>query len=295
MVVLFPNIAPRNDEVLFVIGNGFDLSHGIKSGYWDFEQWVKAQGHNQLIGLMDTFFSNKRSLWSDVETALGEYDEGDILDYCSPEEGIDYDHMLRSVIAIEDAPDSFFKPTLEEFLSIYRDWVDSIDILQAKANQKLLSDYKYLTFNYTETLEQVYCIPSSQVLHIHGSRLQKDDYIIGHNCLKDPNLYDTLNGEFYFEQDAKNKIICWMNGLYKDTQSIIHRNQQFFASLGNIKLIVVKGHSLYYVDWPYFDEIFKYADKTAEWLFFYYSENDLRRVEKYIKHIGITNYRLEQS
>lgn len=71
MNTLIPNIPPHNDEVLYVIGNGFDLSHGIESSYRHFAQWVKAQGNNQLIGLMDTFFSNKRSLWSDVETALG--------------------------------------------------------------------------------------------------------------------------------------------------------------------------------------------------------------------------------
>lgn len=128
MNALFNNITPRNDELLFVIGNGFDLAHGIESSYWDFAQWVKAQGNNQLIELMDIFFSNKCSLWSDVETALGKYDEEGIFDYCRPEEDIDYDHMLRSVAAVEDAPDLLFKPTLEEFLSVYREWVDSIDI-----------------------------------------------------------------------------------------------------------------------------------------------------------------------
>lgn len=295
MNTLFNNITPRNDEVLFVIGNGFDLAHGIESSYWDFAQWVKAQGNNRLIWLMDIFFSNKRSLWSDVETALGEYDEEEIFDYCSPEEDIDYDHMLRSVAAVEDSPDSLFKPTLEEFLSVYREWVDSIDISQAKVNQKLLPDYKYLTFNYTETLEQVYGIPSTQVLHIHGSRLQNDAYILGHNNFKDEHLYDTLNGELYFEQDTKNKIISWMNVLCKDTQGIIRRNQLFFDSLDNIKLVVIKGHSLYDVDWPYFDEIARHVSKEAQWLFFYHSEADLDRVEKYTNHLRITNNRLVQS
>lgn len=295
MNALFNNITPCNDEVLFVIGNGFDLAHGIESSYWDFAQWVKAQGNNQLIGLMDIFFSNNRSLWSDVETALGEYDEEDILDYCRPEEGIDYDHMLRSVAAVEDAPDFLFKPTLEEFLSEYREWVDSIDISRATVNQELLPDYRYLTFNYTEMLEQIYGIPSTQVFHIHGSRLQHDDYILGHNNFKDEHLYDTLNGELYFEQDTKNKIISWMNVLYKNTQGIIHRNQLFFDSLCNIKLVVVKGHSLYDVDWPYFDEIAKHVSKDAQWLFFYHSEADLDRIEKYTNHLGITNYRLSQS
>ena len=62
-------------NTLFILGNGFDISHGIKSRYSDFKQWISAQGDQRLIGLMDIFFSNRRNLWSDIEKALGEYDE----------------------------------------------------------------------------------------------------------------------------------------------------------------------------------------------------------------------------
>lgn len=253
---LFPNMSPLPSEVLYILGNGFDVAHGIKSRYSDFEEWVKLKGNQRLVDMMDRFFSNRHSLWNDIETALGEYYEESIFEWCRPDENIDYDHPTRSIAAVEDSPDWIFKPILDEFLESFIQWVDSIDISQAKPQQTLDKSSKYLTFNYTETLEEIYGISSQHILHIHGSRLVKSDaYIIGHNNVKSENLHDTTDGEFYFEQDTKNKIIGWMNELHKNPRYHIRRNQHFFQSLNNITHVVVKGHSLNEIDWPYFDEV----------------------------------------
>ena len=290
---LFPDMSPQPHEVLYIIGNGFDISHGIKSRYSDFEKWVKTKGNEQLIGMMDVFFSNEHYLWADVETALGEYREEEIFDYCKPDEEIDYDHMMRSVAAIEDGPDWLFKPILDEFLDSFTDWVDSIDISQARPQQQLEPQGRYLTFNYTETLEKVYGITDSNILHIHGSRtVANDTYIMGHNNIKPDDLYDTLDGEFHFVQHTKNKIIGWMNELYKDTSSIISHNASFFSSLSEISHIVVMGHSVNEVDRPYFDEVNNNVSPDALWIFHYHSSEDKGRIEAYLAHSGIVNYQI---
>lgn len=290
---LFPKMSPKDNEALYIIGNGFDLCHGIKSSYDHFKQYVKQQDNQRLIGMMDVFFSNEHELWADVETALGEYREEDILDYCKPDEEIDYDHMMRSVAAIEDGPDWIFKPILDEFLDKFTDWVNNIDISHAHQKRQLNPQSIYLTFNYTETLEKVYGIPDDNVLHIHGSRkVAGDNYIIGHNNIKPNNLYNTVNGELYFEQDTKNKIVGWMNELYKDTETIIHQNAQFFSSLAPVKYIVVLGHSLNKVDWPYFDEVKKCVAPNSRWIFVYNSDKDKENMEAYVAHSGIANYNI---
>lgn len=56
--VLFPNLPPLPSEILYVLGNGFDIAHDVKSQYSDFKRWVKERGNQQLIRMMDTFFSN---------------------------------------------------------------------------------------------------------------------------------------------------------------------------------------------------------------------------------------------
>lgn len=290
---LFHNLYPKAQDVLYILGNGFDIAHGISSRYSDFEKWVKARGNKQLVDMMNVFFSNEHYLWADVETALGEYREEEIFDYCKPDEEIDYDHMMRSVAATEDGPDWIFQPILNEFLENFTEWVDSIDISHARQQQQLGTQSKYLTFNYTETLEKVYSIPCDNILHIHGSRAVKGDtYIMGHNNIKPDNLYNTLNGELYFEQDTKNKIISWMNELYKDTSSIIRHNAFFFHSLFGISHVEVIGHSVNKVDWPYFDEVNKSVGPNAQWLFHSHSSEDKKRIEAYIAHSGIANFRI---
>ena len=81
---LFHNLPPKAQDVLYILGNGFDIAHGISSRYSDFEKWVKARGNKQLVDMMNVFFSNEHDLWADVETALGEYREEEIFDYCKP-------------------------------------------------------------------------------------------------------------------------------------------------------------------------------------------------------------------
>ena len=125
-LILFQDII-SDKEILYIIGNGFDLSHGIRSSYWDFREWLVLNKYN-LVGMMDIFFSNKRDVWSSIEQALGEYDEGGILDYCRPDEEFDYEHSLSSSARVEDSPMAIFRPVLEEFRQAFRDWVNSIEI-----------------------------------------------------------------------------------------------------------------------------------------------------------------------
>lgn len=166
MNYLFPEIEQQNKKTLVVIGNGFDLANGIESSYGNFKEWLQKNSKHRLIGLMDTFFSNQRDVWGDIEKALGEYDEDSILEYCKPNENFDYDHPTRSMAAVEDSPDWIFRPVLDEFLEEFRNWVDSININDAEKVLDLPMECRYLTFNYTETLERVYSIPESNILHI---------------------------------------------------------------------------------------------------------------------------------
>lgn len=269
-------------ETLYIMGNGFDIAHGIDTRYSDFKKWLETSNQYRLVGLMDIFFSNKRDVWGDIEKALGEYDEDAIIDYCRPDHEFDYDHPTRSVAAIEDSPDFIFKPILDEFKEAFKDWVDSIDLTGKKRLLDLPQDCRCLTFNYTETLESVYGISPSNVLHIHGSRLLNDEYIVGHNNVRDENApYDDDN-ELYFMQDTQSKIIKWMNELRKDTNAIINSHTAFFNALTSIQQIIVYGHSFYEVDWPYFSEIAKNTSNNVVWQISYHTKKDCERVYSFL-------------
>lgn len=286
---LFNDIEIEASQVLYVIGNGFDLAHGIKSSYKDFYKWVKDGNFMSSLELMDVFFSTQREFWGDIEKALGEYDETQIVDYCKPDEEIDYDHPTRSVAAVEDGPDWLFKPELDGFLEAFHQWVDSIDLNDAASMYTLHTEGRYLTFNYTETLEKAYGISSERIVHVHGCRLTDNEYIIGHNNQRDHNEAYADESELYFYQDTCAKIIRWMNELVKDTISIIGRHKDFFNSLSDVKHVIVYGHSFYEVDWPYLLEIVKQIGSDIPWIIGYHSDSDLVRIDRFIQEAGLTN------
>ena len=289
---LFPAIDVENKHTLFIIGNGFDLAHWIKSQYSDYAKWVRQRSNYRLVQMMEIFFSNNRDFWGDIEKALGEYDEEEIVDWCSPDEGIDYDHPTRSVAAIEDGPDWLFKPILDEFLEAFNQWVESIDMNDAKAKFDLPAESRYLSFNYTETLEKIYSIPQENILHIHGSRLKHDNYIIGHNQPRDPNDAYEDEVELLFKQDTWSKVIAWMNELVKDTDGIIKDNRAFFNLLDDITKVVVIGHSFYPVDYPYMIEVVQQTGTNVPWTISYHTQNDEERITDFIARTGLQNYRM---
>ena len=68
-----------NKNTLYIIGNGFDIHHGIKSSYCNFHQWVKRESANNVrfaftVFQLEKFFNRNCILWSDFEHNIGEYD-----------------------------------------------------------------------------------------------------------------------------------------------------------------------------------------------------------------------------
>jgi len=237
---------------------------------------------------MDTFFSfsNKRNAWDDIEGALGEYDEESILSFCRPEEEFDYDHSLSSSARIEDSPMAVFQPALGRFKDKFDEWVESIEIFGAEKIIELFPNCRYLTFNYTDTLETIYGIPKQNIVHIHGSRLVHDEYIIGHNHYRDPN--DVWNEEsLIFESRAKESIIESMNGFVKDYHGNIVKYSDFFSKLSSTKQIICFGHSMNAIDWPYFEAIIDRVGKAVPWRISCYSEEDIDSVHEFKSHFGL--------
>ena len=158
---LFPDIDIKENKRLYVLGNGFDIHHGIDSKYVDFKRWVQKNKDAHLVEMMDTFFSNECDFWADIENALGDYKEEIITKYCEPIDSdvFKYEHPGHWQAGLEDGIQYIFGKVMEEFRDAFNEWVKSIDISDMKANLQLPSTSKYLSFNYTETLELYYHVP----------------------------------------------------------------------------------------------------------------------------------------
>ena len=80
-----------------------------------------------------------------------------------------------------------------------------------------------------------------------------------------------------------------MNTLLKDTTTIIRNNQNFFQSLSNIEQVIVYGHSLNEVDWPYMKEIVNNIGLDKQWRISQHSNEDSKRIDSFIREMGLNN------
>lgn len=125
---LFPDYEIKENERLYVIGNGFDIHHWIDSKYVDFKKWVQKNKDPHLVRMMDTFFSNECDFWADIEKALGDYREEEITDFCEPDSPDDfkYDHPGQWQAGLEDSIPTIFGEVMDDFRDAFDEWVMSI-------------------------------------------------------------------------------------------------------------------------------------------------------------------------
>lgn len=282
----------RIENALFIIGNGFDIFHGVKSKYKNFKEFLIFHQKNNLVDLLDCFFWADDGLWRDLECALGKYDEEYIFEECRPDEEIDLDHYMRSMAAIEDSPSNLFIPVMEELKKEFVAWVNSISLKDVdKKLDGINPSSLYFTFNYLETLEKIYSIPKNKVFHIHGSRLEKSFYEFGHDNFRS---YEYTEGEdvLYCEEEALRSIVNTMNNYVKQYNENIRRCSEFFLKLSSIERIIVVGHSLSRIDNPYFVEIQKYISPKLHWDISCHSDADIKHIKQRCHDLQINNYEL---
>ncbi|MBO5426875.1 MAG: bacteriophage abortive infection AbiH family protein [Prevotella sp.] len=265
---------------LHVLGNGFDLYHGLPTRYGDFHDFLVSHGETGLIDSLERYWGHsellygnfRHTLWSDLEEALGEYDVEDIMSDMFDGHPFDIDHAGTSIGEVDAEVSENFVPLRERLTGMFSSWVRSMDLsnISRKNLDKFDPSGLFLVFNYTDTLEKVYGVPSSQVLHIHGDAGDTgDELTVGHN-----NFYTEVpqKDDFYDRTEYQHQIASVINGLYKDTAAIIARHGNFFKSLSAVDTVVVYGHSLAALDMPYFQEIHQNVRPNASWYISYHGD-----------------------
>lgn len=280
---------------LYIMGNGFDLHHGIKSSYWNFRDYVK--GIDQpLFDSLEKYF-NADELWSDIEGTLADIDVDTIKDEAADmlvSYGVDdwsdaYHHDYQFVIntAIEVITVNMKKH--------FTKWIVQLEIGHMNNSPRLYlpRSSNYITFNYTDTLEKLYQIPSGNIMYIHNKAINDDSLLIlGHS--RNPREIEHLNDPHDIEEqdprvvEGNYLLDSYFSDTYKDTKTIINENELYFSNLKEIEEIYIIGHSLSPVDIKYFETILLNinADKV-QWIISYHSENDIIHHRKALTDIGV--------
>ena len=274
-------------DTLYIIGNGFDIHHGIKSSYTDFQQWIKRESRNNIrfaftIFQLEKFFHNKCELWADFEHNIGEYDIEIVANQrfgLFPEILVIEDmEMVKDIVASSGL--SYLGSLSETLNSVFHRWVKTIET-NATPDLKFLDNALYLSFNYTDTLEKIYGIHPNNILHIHGSVLSEEvPLVVGHNHEIDP-LSVIIEGNDFRDNNERIDRICEMNSLVKPCYKIMERNKLFFDKLTNISQIIILGASYNEMDLPYFKKVKSSILPDAIWEMGWHTENDRNHAGHY--------------
>lgn len=293
---------------LYIIGNGFDLHHRIKSRYSDFREFME-QNDSNTYELVEKYLNHEGELWQDFESNLAYFDEETTIEkawqYLTPYGSDDWsaadNHTYQNIIA------EIINPLIEGLKSNFIDWVCQIQLPTVNPRLDLAPTNYYLTFNYTNTLEKLYNIPSDRILHIHGdANSDIPEIIFGHDFVKpadgpDLEKLKTDLGEERFQEymeedfdsgdprvnEGESIVRRYYENTYKPCKAIIEQNKVFFDSLADVDEVFIMGHSLSDVDIPYLEAIKRSVSKSAVWNVSCYSDDERKRFPDKLRSIGI--------
>lgn len=299
------------DNVLYIIGNGFDLHHGVASSYASFYKWLEKHDF-ELFNLYETVCSYD-ALWSDFETSMAYVDRDYFLaagEAMLPDSKSDPDDWTMADFLLGgDTARCMAENLIDDLKKDFHKWVCTLHAPRDYNQKKLyIDDYaRFLSFNYTTFLESHYGIPSSQVNHIHGVKTQQwGSLVVGHaedndkifdkwwkskgydrphykksgkKYFKRDNIYRMYQGDTKYLPEYES-ITESVESYYYDSQKpvekILSSNVSYFASLHDVKTIYVWGFSFSKVDQPYIREIISSNDNplAIQWYVSIFSEAD---------------------
>lgn len=260
---------------LYVIGNGFDLWHGIPSTFAQFKAYVR-ENDSALFREVEEYLPVSDN-WADLESALADMDADAIVDNLG--------HFMQSYGA-EDWSDSGhhdFQYEVDKVVQLlssglrerFASWVRHLPIPTpdaAPSRLKMLDrDAAFLSFNYTSTLRLLYGVPDDRTLFIHGcADIADDDLVLGHAW--SPDNRRSLNDRADIEEidtrlmEVHQILDGYFGATFKPSARLIKANRAFFDSLQHVREVTVLGHSLADVDAAYFRALFSQpALAAARW------------------------------
>ena len=281
MIEGLPDMSGHEKDTLYIVGNGFDLAHGILSKYKHFCCWLNLNGYEDYADSLQKMFPNldKRidCLWSNFESALESYDLHELYNQYIPfpqnNSQEEWDNNI--VIGTKNV-----KTIIDNIPILLKKWAEEIRVNVSPFLMHLSPESKYLSFNYTLTLEKIYHIPESHICHIHEKVKGDSKLIVGNDLQISTNNLPANSDE---EEKSQVLFVKALNGLAKPKQHQIDKYHSFFASLSNINNIVVIGHSLAPVDLRYFGEVKQSVKKNTKWYFSMYTHDDIDRVMHFVK------------
>lgn len=279
-------------RTLYIIGNGFDLAHDIKSSYKNYKEYYLSRKDVEKGFDIEMIFRKAEGDWSNIEEAIGEYDADELRETIEPDEDAEEDDFTKQDELKSSCLQHFFRNTINALRTLFKEWVDRIDIrVKSKDKQyKFNNDDLFITFNYTEVLETIYGIPKSNICYIHGRRRVDEEYIFGHNN-EQPTITIPKEQDYIGYIDIKKEVIDTMNDFVKPYEKCLKTLNHYIKS-AKIEKVIVHGHSLGSVDMVYLEKIVEIIGPHIPWQIDYYNEDEIDKIYKIKGELVLKNVRV---
>ena len=297
---------------LFLIGNGFDLSHKMHTSYLQFRDWLMEEfslSENEssyyltdpqstidgdeiipdlnlakflLYCINEASDGESDENWANFESTLGKIGWEDFFDQVGDVKDEDGDTNYCKTLYLREDFSQILNSYSTGFPKLFSQWINTINYPDDISTNNFLSQEIqdssfFITFNYTKTLEDIYKISEDQIFHIHGG-----DIIIGHG---EKNKYDPNDCDFGMEGIGEIDEF-----LRKPTQKIIKQNANVFKQLKanfSITNIYSWGFSFSDVDQCYIQEICKCLDtEKITWYLHDFSQKNNTNYQTTLKNCG---------
>lgn len=255
-------------NILYIIGNGFDLAQGMKTRYADFyPYYLKCDSPNDAVKLLKKEIKENIGDWSDMELALGAFtqkvgSESDLADLYFDlsdrlSEYLQTEVKRRAIERNNMILGDLYRPYLHLEPLDQRLYLEHCRPYLAKNEKNVLIDV--VTLNYTDTIEKMVGYPISVASDISGVKYRLRSICHLHGTLGDTILIG-VNDEQQISNEAYRKNQAVRDYIIKPEAITSMRSDKQLLCSGYIDeadIIVLYGVSLGATDaylWKYIVE-----------------------------------------
>lgn len=197
-------------DLVFLLGNGFDINIGMKTRYCNFYDFYLKQVSSNVVSTFKNNIRENIENWADLELQLGEYLE------CLQEDDaiLIYNDLIKNLQIYIQSEEEKYRYDVEPNI-VRKDLISPENYLRHMDSQFIISNWKktnenwrvrIISFNYTKSLEKLIAFNNERIVietvnghqryidaveHIHG--FADDRMILGVNDskqIKNQNLRD---------------------------------------------------------------------------------------------------------
>lgn len=277
-------------NILYLIGNGFDISLGMKTSYnsfYDYYCGLPDEKQNVKVCQLKEAIEKGRENWADLEWTFGQYTK-ELTDF-SDFEQVYYD-LSDALVDYLRSEETKFDPARMSKENLLNDLsVPSAALTLADrrhigiGSPSAVNRINIISFNYTRTIERILDYKNAglikgkdsttaiswqldQILHVHGTLEEGSTILLGVN-----DTSQIANPEFAGNEEITDILVKpHSNRVLKQEIDVRCRNL-----IGNADVIVMFGLSIGATDTVWWQEILQHLASSGAILIIYHFDRKL--------------------